>query len=146
MALRDAKAACHHGEWLPFLGELGFKERTARTWMQYSRVIDARLEGGNGIADAVSLPAIGETLREDAIPNQPSDERVALEDCQRYLEELRDQVARARVAGRLPGVTEADRFRVSDKALTTLTSQRDEWQRKTEVTEAEAEGWKRQAA
>ena len=41
-----------------------------------------------------------------------------------------------------------DRFRVSDKALTTLTSQRDEWQRKTEVTEAEAEaeGWKRQAA
>ena len=69
MALRDAKAACHHGEWLPFLGELGFKERTARTWMQYSRVIDARLEGGNGIADAVSLPAIGETLREDAIPN-----------------------------------------------------------------------------
>ena len=39
-----------------------------------------------------------------------------------------------------------DRFRVSDKELTTLTSQRDEWQRKTEVTEAEAEGWKRQAA
>ena len=87
-------------------------------------------------------------MREDAIPNQPSDERVALEDCQRYLEELRDQVAMARAAGRLPGVTEADRFRVSDKALTTLTSQRDEWQRKTEVTEAEAEaeGWKRQAA
>ncbi|WP_027167299.1 DUF3102 domain-containing protein [Mesorhizobium sp. WSM3224] len=35
--LIDAKAACQHGEWLPFLGRAGIHERRARRLMQLAR-------------------------------------------------------------------------------------------------------------
>ncbi len=57
-ALRGAKAACRHGEWLPFLAAAGIGERFAQRAMRYARLLES-----DNLSD---LPAPARLLTERA--------------------------------------------------------------------------------
>lgn len=68
-ALLEAKEACKHGQWLPFLGRIEFSERKAQRLMQIARsgltsdtVADLGIRMSAELAANRRLPALGEVL------------------------------------------------------------------------------------
>ena len=62
--LRIAKEGMQHGQWLPFLGEIGLAERTAQRWMQIADWDTDSVRNAGGIAAAEKLESDYPTVEE----------------------------------------------------------------------------------
>lgn len=55
--LVEAKAACRHGEWLPFLEKQGIDERTARRYMGLVEFSDSKSDTVSDLPASLLLPS-----------------------------------------------------------------------------------------
>jgi hypothetical protein len=81
--LIDAKRACKHGDWLPYLAKLGIEPRSAQNWMAIAGFMEAKSETQPSVSylpDAPPSPTPASTsARVSATPSARSPSRRCLE-------------------------------------------------------------------